>query len=270
VCRIAAQHDPAGDQSLGDGDVHPPQADTADLDLKVGHADCSADPLLDAVGVPCFASPLVGLHGDLAQPAPACVQRLQHAGGSRIGYEQQDACAVPHVGLDVGPEVTVDEVVDALFAFQRDAELASDKAIDSVRRDQCRPGQVVRLAGVYHLHLHGGLGVGLTPARNHLGDLVAEPQVDHARHVGRVAQYRLDQLLRRHHRQRRTHTGSRPFEPLRLDLTELCADHGVEESDRTLPARRSVNSTQTLVDQPAPAPGDLHCASVEVARFRVP
>ena len=145
MCRIAAQHDTARSQTLGDRDVHPPQPDAAHLDVEVGHADRATHPLLDTIGAPQVATPLVGWHRDLTQPASAGVQRLQHTCGPGIRNEEQDTFSVCDVMLDAGAEVAIDEVVDALFAFQRDAQLLTDQAVDAVGGDERLAGQRVGL-----------------------------------------------------------------------------------------------------------------------------
>lgn len=232
---IATQHHAALDPTVGDCGVHLPQPNTFHLDIEIGNPDRAADPGPHPLGVPELAHPLLWRHADLAQPAAVRVEWLQQTGGLGVGDEKHDAPAFSDMAFDIGAEVAVNEMMDALLAGQGDAKLATYRAVDTIGRHQRFPGQGIGVARGVGADRHGRLGVVVAPARQHVGDLVTEPKVDDSRGLRRVTQDGFGQVLRRHDRQRRADRRPGPFETSRPDLTHLLADHRVQIPHRALP-----------------------------------
>ena len=108
------------------------------------------------------------------------------------------------------------------------------------------------------------------PPSQQLRRFRAEAHVDEAGGAHRVQQDLLDQLLRRHHRQTRTHVRPGPLEApatrcFRTPRRSRSPGNGSDSS--SLPANRCCAAA---CRPPAPSPGDLHGPRVEVPRLRMP
>lgn len=171
---VAAEHDPAHDESVGDGRVHLPTPDGEYLHVKILDTGAGPDPFGTRLGVVFLGLPVVTGDGYLAQPAASGVQGLEDPGGSGAGDVEQDAVPVPEVGFQVGPEVAVDELVDGFRAVEGEAQLRTYEAVRAIGGDKSTASDGVAVPGRVD-HLQGRFGVLGQPSGEHASDPVTEP-----------------------------------------------------------------------------------------------
>src|SRR5207248_3788741 len=123
---VPAHQHAAADEPLDDGRVQLPESEREDLRLEAVHADGGANPVPRTRAREDVERPLVGVDGDLAEPATGAVERLQHPRRALIRHEEEDALAIAEMALDVGAEVAVDDVGEPLRPLEVEAELAAN------------------------------------------------------------------------------------------------------------------------------------------------
>src|SRR5262249_3391215 len=115
---VTTEQHPPLNEPFDDRRVELPESEGEDLGVEVVDADSGPYPVPSASAAEDVERPGLGRDGDLAEPATGAVERLQHAGRALVRDEEEDALPLAEATLDVGAEVAVDDVRQALRPFQ--------------------------------------------------------------------------------------------------------------------------------------------------------
>lgn len=201
--------------------------------------------------------------GDLAQPRPRTVERLEHAAVPCVGHPVHDAAPVLGPGSEISPEVHVDVVAAGCPADEGDPETLPSAARRSVGRDHVRDRDVVLLAGRAVAHLHPDVVVCLS-CPDHLGP---EPDGHLPRADRSPEQHRLEPVLRTEDRTLGAEVIAGAGEAGGGDPAVLLARQCAGVDDLVGPALRQVELAEAPRHPAAPLPGHFHGACVDVARL---